>query len=184
MAQDARNLKLERGRSDFDIGHSLTGSFIWQPRFSKNVLVRNWQFAGTTRAYTGQPFTVRVANYQPDLGEAIRPDRIAKGTLENPGPDAWFDRDAFPPVARGSYRFGNSGRNVLDGPGTIQLDLGVSRRFKFNESQAAQFRWEMFNVPNHTNFNLPENTVDVRNGGTIIRAKGARVHQLGLRLEF
>jgi hypothetical protein len=183
-AQDARNLKLERGRSDFDIGHSLTGSFIWQPRFSRNVLARNWQFAGTTRAYTGQPFTVRVANYQPDLGEAIRPDRIAKGTLENPGPDAWFDRNAFPPVARGAYRFGNSGRNILDGPGTIQLDLSVSRRFKFNESQAAQFRWEMFNVPNHTNFNLPENNVDVRNGGTIIRAKGARVHQLGLRLEF
>ena len=62
--------------------------------------------------------------------------------------------------------------------------MSVSRRFNFDESQAAQFRWEMFNVPNHTNSNLPENNVDVRNGGTIIRAKGARVHQLGLRLEF
>lgn len=42
----------------------------------------------------------------------------------------------------------------------------------------------MFNLPNHTNFNLPENNVDVRNGGTITRAKGAPVHQLALRLEF
>src|SRR6185295_18546660 len=34
IAQDSRNLRLERGRSDFDIGHSFSASFIWTPKMS------------------------------------------------------------------------------------------------------------------------------------------------------
>jgi hypothetical protein len=183
-AQDARNLKGERGRSDFDTGHSFVTSFLWQARLSRHVLLRNWQLAGTGRAYTGAPFTPKVANYSLDLGDAVRPDRIAKGRLDSPTVDAWFDRAAFPTVPRGSYRFGSSGRNVLDGPGTILFDASISRRFLLAENKALQFRWEVFNVPNHTNFSLPESRVDVLNGGVISRAKSARVFQLGLRLEF
>lgn len=183
-AQDSRNLALERGRSDFDVGHSFVAAFIWQTNFTRNRLFRAWQFAGTTRAYSGQPFTAKVANVSLDLGEAVRPDRIAKGTLANPTPDEWFDRAAFPTVARGSYRFGNSGRNILDGPGSFLQDIGLSRRFQIAERRSLQFRWEVFNVPNRANFNLPLTSVDVRNGAAITRAKGARIHQLGLRLEF
>ncbi len=183
-AQDARNLHAERGRSDFDIGHSFVASFIWQLKLSRNVLLRDWQLSGTSRAYTGQPFTPKVGNYSLDLGDAVRPDRIAKGTLEQPSVDAWFDRSAFPVVPRGSYRFGTSGRNILDGPGTFTLDASLSRRFRFGESKTFQFRWEVFNLPNHTNLSLPETKVDVLNGATISKAKGSRVFQLGLRLEF
>lgn len=183
-AQDSRNLRGERGRSDFDTGHSFVASFIWQPNFSRHVLFRNWQLSGATRAYTGQPFTVKVGNYSLDLGEAVRPDRIATGTLPNPSVDAWFDRSAFPPVPRGSYRFGSAGRNILDGPGTFLLDASLSRRFRFGESKAFQFRWESFNLPNHTNLSMPETKVDVLNGATISKARGARVFQLGLRMEF
>lgn len=183
-AQDARNLRAERGRSDFDLGHTLAASFIWQPKLSRHVLLRNWQTAGTTRAYTGQPFTVKVGNYSLDLGDAVRPDRTAKGKLANCGVDAWFDRGAFPVVPRGSYRFGSAGRNVLDGPGMLLVDLSLSRRFRFDDTRALQFRWEAFNLPNHTNFSLPETRVDVLNGATISRARAARVFQLGLRFEF
>jgi hypothetical protein len=183
-AQDARNLKLERGRSDFDIGHSFVASFIWQPKLKRNVFLKDWQIAGTTRAYTGQPFTPKVGNYSLDLGDAVRPDRTAKGMQPAPSVDQWFDRLAFPVVPRGTYRFGTSGRNILDGPGTLLLDLSVSRRFRLSETKAFQFRWETFNVPNHTNLSLPETKVDVLNGATISKAKSARTFQLGLRLEF
>jgi hypothetical protein len=183
-AQDSRNLRLERGRSDFDIGHSFVASFIWTPQLTRNLFLRNWQLAGTTRAYTGQPFTPKVGNYSLDLGDAVRPDRAAKGTLEEPSVDAWFDRSAFPVVPRGSYRFGSSGRNILDGPGAFSLDASVSRRFMLAERTAFQVRAECFNLPNHTNLNLPETKVDVLNGAVISKAKGARTFQLGLRLEF
>ncbi len=183
-AQDARNLKLERGRSDFDIGHSFAGSFIWTPQYSRHWLARDWQLSGTSTIYTGPPFTPRVANVTYSSGEATRPDRIAKGAVDRPGPDLWFDRYAFPVVPTGSYRFGNSGRNILDGPGAIVINLSLSRRLRFAESRSLQFRFESFNTPNHPNFNLPENNVDVLAAGTINRAKNNRNLQLGLRLEF
>ena len=183
-AQDSRNLKSERGRSDFDIGHAFAGSFIWSPAFSKNMIARNWQLSGTSTMYTGQPFTPKVANFNFSNGEASRPDRIATGSLENPSVDQWFDRRAFPVVPLGAYRFGSSGRNILDGPGTFSLNMSVSRRFKLGESVGLQLRGESFNLPNHPNFNLPENRVDVISGGTISRARASRNFQLGARLEF
>jgi hypothetical protein len=117
-------------------------------------------------------------------GGAARPDRIAKGTLSDPTPDAWFDRSAFVPVPVGAFHFGSSGRNILDGPGTAALNLGLSRRFRFTESKALQFRWEAFNVTNRVNFNLPQTQVDVINAATINAAKAPRQMQLALRLEF
>jgi hypothetical protein len=183
-AQDAYNLRGERGRSDFDIGHAFATSFIWSPNLSRHLALRNWQIAGTGTMYTGQPFTPKLANFNFANGEASRPDRIAKGMLEARSVDQWFDRMAFPVVPVGSFRFGSSGRNVLDGPGTFNLNASLSRRFKFEAQRALQLRVETFNLPNHPNFNLPENRVDIISGGTISRVKSNRTMQLGLRFEF
>jgi hypothetical protein len=104
--------------------------------------------------------------------------------VANPSADLWYDVAAFPSVPVGSYRFGSSGRNVLDGPGLFNIDLSLSRRFRFGERQAVQFRWETFNLLNHANFNLPETQVDTLNAGTISQARTQRVFQFGLRLEW
>jgi hypothetical protein len=117
-------------------------------------------------------------------GGASRPDRINKGALDNPSVDQWFDRTAFPPVPVGAFHFGSSGRNILDGPGTAALNLGLSRRFRFGETRAVQFRCASFNLMNRANFNLPQTQVDVISGATINAAKAPRQLQLGLRLEF
>ncbi|MFN0111314.1 MAG: carboxypeptidase regulatory-like domain-containing protein [Blastocatellia bacterium] len=184
QAQDSRNLKLERGRSDFDIGHTFAGSFIWSPNLGRNWLARDWQLSGTSTIYSGAPFTPRVATVSFVNGEATRPDRIASGKLDNPTVDRWFDVSAFRVVPTGSYRFGNSGRNILDGPGTVIINTSLSRRFRFSEGKAIQYRVEAFNLPNHPNFNLPENNVDTPTVGTIKRAKNSRNLQMSLRLEF
>ncbi|MGH8247802.1 MAG: hypothetical protein ACREUU_15390, partial [Gammaproteobacteria bacterium] len=140
VAQDSRNLRGERGRSDFDIGHSFTSSFMWSPRFSRSVLLKDWQLAGRGTIYSGQPFTPKVANFNYTNGEASRPDRIGKGAFTNPTIDQWFDRTMFPVVPVGSYRFGSSGRNTLDGPGTFMVNMSVSRRITLRESLALQLR--------------------------------------------
>jgi len=184
IAQDSRNLKSERGRSDFDIGHTFAASFILQPNFSRNIVARNWQVAGTSTIYTGPPFTPKVANFNFVNGEASRPDRVAKGSLDNPTVDQWFDRTVFPVVPVGSFRFGTSGRNILDGPGTFNVNASLSRRFRIDEERLIQLRFETFNTPNHPNFNLPENRVDIISGGTISRVRSNRNLQLGLRFEF
>ncbi len=183
-AQDSHDLRAERGRSDFDVRQTFLTSLIWAPALNRNLIFRNWQISGTATAYTGSPFTPKVANFDITTGGAARPDRIATGTVPNPTPDKWFDRTAFPPVPLQAFRFGNSGRNILDGPKTFSLNSGVSRTFRYRENWAAQFRFEVFNLTNHTNFNLPLTQVDTVSGGTITAAKNPRQMQAGLRLSF
>lgn len=184
-AQDSRNLKLERARSDWDNGHAVTTNFVYEVRvWRRNRFLRNWQMAGTGRFYTGQPFTPRTSNVDLNLGDANRPDRIAKGRVANGTPERWFDVSAFPMVPRGTFRFGNSGRNVLDGPGYAAMNASLSRRFRLSETHTLQFRGEVFNVTNHTNLQLPEGMVNAANGGTITRSNPARVTQLGLKYLF
>ena len=129
--QDARNLRLERGRSDWDNRHALTMSFVSElPFMRRNRFLGGWQISGSGRMYSGQPFTPVVSNAQEDQGEASRPDRIAQGTLANPSPERWFDVAAFPAVPVGAFRFGTSGRNILDGPGFVGMNLSLTKKFR------------------------------------------------------
>lgn len=183
-AQDVRNLKLERGRSDWDTRHSLKMTLSAESPFRRNLLARDWQLALSGRMSSGQPFTPVTANSSIDRGEADRPDRLSSGKLDNPTPAAWFNVKAFNPVPAGSFRPGTSGRNILDGPGYAQANVALSRRFRVRENHSVQFRWELFNVTNHTSFLLPNTSVDVAAGGAITSAYEARIMQFGLRYVF
>ena len=183
-AQDARNLRLERGRSDWDRGHSVTTMFMYDLPFRGNRWVERWQIAGTGRMQTGPPFTVKSSNVQLDQGEANRPDRIAKGALPNPSPDMWYDRSAFPQVPNGAYHLGTSGRNILDGPGLLDLNVSVIKRIVLRERYNLQLRGEAFNALNHPNFNLPNQNVNAPAGGTITQSRGPRLFQFGMRMQF
>lgn len=183
-AQNARNLRGERGRSDWDNGHAVTMNFSYALRNQRRAALRGWQIAGTGRAYTGQPFTPRVNNVNLNLGEANRPDRIAKGTVEHPTADRWFDVAAFPVVPPGSFRFGSSGRNILDGPGLVDFNLTLFKNFKPRERVNVQMRWEVFNVVNHPNLQVPTVFVDSKGATTVTEANAGRLMQFGMRLWF
>jgi len=174
----------DRGRSDWDIGHSFTTAFLWSAPWRKNVFVRGWEFAGSGRAYTGQPFTALVSNVNLNLGEANRPNRTAKGMIANPSADMWFNLAAFPVVPTGSFAFGNSGRSILDAPGSMQINLSVHKTFAWRERTRIQFRWEVFNALNHSNLGAPVNNVNQPNAGSITSAAPARLMQFGLRCSF
>lgn len=183
-AQDARNLSLERGRSDWDTRHSLKLTFSAESPFRANRFLRAWQIALTGRISSGQPFTPVVANSSITAGEPDRPDRLANGGVANPTPTQWFDIKAFAALPIGSFRPGTSGRNILDGPGYGQVNTALSRLFKIGDRKAVQFRWEVFNVTNRTNLLLPNTSVDVAAGGAITSASDARIMQFGLRFVF
>jgi hypothetical protein len=184
-AQDARNLGLERGRSDWDRRHAFTMSFVTDvPVFTRNRWLKGWQMSGTGRAYTGQPFTPQVANVNLNQGEANRPNRIANGRLDNPSPERWFDLAAFPAVPTGAFKFGNSGRNVIDGPGLISVNLSLLKNFSIHDRSRVQFRWEAFNLSNHANFSLPVIDVDVPAAATLTSAGAGRTMQFALKYLF
>jgi len=182
-AQDSRNPNAERGRSDSDVRHNFSMNFTYKVPF-KNIFLSGWQLSGTGRAFSGQPFTPSMKSSSQLLGEPTRPDRIANGSLANPTPQAWFDLNAFPILPTSALRFGNSGRDILDGPGFLSINTALSKSFHITERSRAQFRWEIFNAMNRANFSLPNKQVDTIGAGSITAAQAGRIMQLGLRLEF
>lgn len=181
--QNSRDLAAERGRSDWDTGHTFTAYSSYTPLFQSRAL-RGWSISTSALLYTGQPFTPQLANANLNLGEANRPDRAGSGKLANPSVADWFDVSAFPLIPAGAFRFGDSGRNILDAPGSITINTAVSRNFYFSDGVRLQFRCEAINVPNHPNFGIPVDTVDSKNAGQILSANPGRSIQFGMRVWF
>jgi len=184
-AMDARNLSLEKGRSDFDRRHVFTMSFMYETQFQRwKWALKGWQVAATGEMYSGVGLTPYECCDSLDLGQADRPDRIASGNLPNPSLSEWFNLAAFPAVPAGSWRYGTSGRNLIDGPGQISQNLSLMRKFYVRETNYLQFRFEAFNFLNHANFNLPNIEMGAAGAGTITSAAAPRAIQLALRLVF
>jgi hypothetical protein len=84
-----------------------------------------------------------------------------------------------------SGTFGNSGRNILRGPGLVNVDTALHRRFSIGGERALEVRWEVFNVFNATQLGLPETNISSNARGTITRLAGdPRVMQFALRVVF
>lgn len=73
------------------------------------------------------------------------------------GPSRYFNPSAFIQPLPGTY--GNAGRNILQGPGLVETDLSLAKKFPLSERLNLLFRGEFFNVFNHTNFNTPNPVV-------------------------
>jgi hypothetical protein len=82
---------------------------------------------------------------------------------------------------------GNSGLNVIRGPGTNNVDLGVHKNFRVTEQVQVQFRMEAFNAFNHTNLKGPVDAYTFTNtasGSQITNAGEKRDIQFALKIIF
>jgi len=150
------NPSAEYGLSDFDIRHNFSGTAVYQVQ-SRWYALRDWQVSGNFLAYSGQPFTPKISGTQ-DLGQPTRPNRVCNGTLANRTISQWFNPSCFVVPAAGT--FGNSGRNILEGPDSVTLNLAVGRVFVLPEKLGSfELRLEGFNALNHPNFGYPSATI-------------------------
>ncbi|HXY03480.1 MAG TPA: hypothetical protein VEI49_07850, partial [Terriglobales bacterium] len=92
----------------------------------------------------------------------------------------WIDTSCFMRPTAGY--FGDSGTNIITGPGVNNWDIGVGKVFPIRESFSLQFRAEFFNAWNHTQFLNPDSTMTDTNFGRITTARPARELQFGLKL--
>ena len=92
-------------------------------------MIGGWQLGGVFSKSTGEPFTVTTSGGITNAGGADRPNRIGDGSL--PGGqrsiDRWFDVSAF--AVQPQFTYGNSGRNILFGPGVTNLDFSLAKVF-------------------------------------------------------
>ena len=104
-----------------------------------------------------------------------------RGVLDNPTVAQWYDKTAYVLPAAGFQ--GTAGRNTLIGPGSKSVDFSISKRFPLGASRL-EFRWEIFNLLNTTNFGQPDGNINNVTAGVISTADDARSMQFGIRLAW
>jgi hypothetical protein len=119
---------------------------------------------------------------QNEFGANDRPNLVGNPELSNPTPGRWFNTAAFAFPAPG--RFGNAGRNIVDGPGYQNVNASLVKNTRITERVNLQFRTEFFNLFNHPNFNLPDSFLGSPTFGVISSARDPRHIQFGLKLLF
>jgi len=190
--QNSYNANAERGLSDFDARHRLAVSYTCDLPQGPSVFLKGWQTAGIWTFQSGNPFTVALLPGDDNANTGIetlgfqgagdRPNRIASGSIANPGPNAWFNAAAFVTAPYGS--FGNSGRNILEGPGLQTFNVSLLKNTSLHEHGSLQFRAEFFNILNRANFALPDNFVGSPTFGKISSAGEPRRVQAALKWIF
>ena len=95
--------------------------------------------------------------------------------------EGWFNVAAFAVPAVGTD--GNSGRNIIDGPGYRNVDLGIFRDIPLKGRSMFQFRLEATNVFNIVNLSNPGTSLNApATFGKIRSARNMRQIQLGARV--
>jgi hypothetical protein len=121
------------------------------------------------------------------------PDRIANGSLpaNRRSYRHWFNTSLSPlDPARAFaipalYQYGNSGFDILRGPGLATVDASVGRRFSVGERLRLQTRLDVFNLLNQTNFALPNRILGVESAGVISHTStSARQLEVLARVEW
>ncbi len=181
-------------------------SYIYALPFFKGAglthkVLGGWQISGITIAQTGTPFTVtNGTNFGDNAGvgngvatAGSRPDLVSdphSGFSSNQEPGTFgplfFNPAAF--AVPTGLTFGNVGRNTLYLPGRLNFDFGLSKRFAINERSGFDFKWETFNVFNHTQFGNGTGSISSALGNSdfmhLTSAHAPRRMQFGLRFYF
>jgi hypothetical protein len=142
----------------------------------------NWQVSGTFSLRSGFPFTVLANGDACNCGAAGQTAReIADADVDTQSREMWFNTAAFIQPAPGTL--GNSGRNILEGPGSMTFDLAVTKQVVLGTARA-QVRAEVFNLFNRDNYGQPGNVVGTATFGIIQSASDPRTAQISLKLLF
>jgi hypothetical protein len=102
--------------------------------------------------------------------------------LSDPTVQEWFNTAAF--VANAKYTYGNAGRDILRGPGLVNIDLAAHKTFRLTERVTAQLRLESFNATNTPALGAPNTVVGSPLFGQISSAGTPRDNQVGLKILF
>jgi hypothetical protein len=219
---DSTNLNAEYGNSAFDLRHRFVAYYSIPLPFgpgqqffkSSNIFARElsegWTLSGITEYQSGLPFTVYLTgtDYSGFNQFADRPNSgVGKLYQNNKNPDCSFNNAKTTAVGCntttptyfttiGAGQIGTERRNQFYGPGLVNYDLSASKNFPITESIKLQFRADVFNVFNHTNFSNPNgsyssssfgkitSTVGSSSGANGNAIGGARLAQFSIRADF
>ena len=200
---DPYNFNATRGLSAFNLGSDFVATYdIRLPldhlTHRGRFLAEGWEVSGITRVATGFPVTLSTG--QDNSLQGSSPNGVNNRYLDMPDVTGQPLNISSHPQSNGLIYFnpgafqlnhdgtvGNAGRRTFSGPGLFNTDLVVRRDFQIRETQVLQFRVEMFNVFNTTQFFGPQavdGTVGTPLFGQVVSAEQPRLIQLALKYTF
>jgi hypothetical protein len=195
IPQDVRNVGAEKGLSSFDHRHRVVFSFSYALPFSDRPgglshvgykLVKGWTVAALGSAQSGAPFTVTIPTDNANIGAgpSQRPNLVGDPNANAPrAAERWFDTSAF--AMPQQFTFGSAGRNIVFGDNEVNVDVGLHKDTAVSERARIQFRAEIFNVFNRTNFaDVPGRIAFTPAFGRYSSALNSRQAQFALKLLF
>jgi hypothetical protein len=178
---------LDRGNSVFDIRHRFVFTYLWEMPFFRNrhslvaAVLGGWQWNGIWSVQSGAHWSAfddrppllqgdcsapqllhclnEGGDYNLDGESNDRPNAIANNVHATHSrwangfnlPNNFFSTPCLGCV-------GNLGRNTFVGPGYWTIDSSLFKNIRISDRFRLQFRAEAFNVFNHTNFLIGDNT--------------------------
>jgi hypothetical protein len=165
-----------------------------------NPVIGGWSVSTVTTSQTGQWLTPTMPAsddqsntnlIERSTGGAIaRPDCVGNPIPQHRSAQGYYNLSAFalPPTNAG--RFGTCGVGILQGPGMVDVDAGLAKRFNIGERVHVRFEATFTNVINHTNYAPPAlnfgepSSFGVLNTALLQGQGGNRTGQLALRMDF
>ena len=188
LYQNQASRTADKGNCAFDHRQVFNTSMVMtSPKFAggwPGRLMGNWQLSPILSAISGTWFTLYTGRDNSLTGvNWDRPTVVSTDSYpSSQSPTQWFNPSAFTANALGT--FGNSGRDALLGPRSVELDVSLSRNFPLGEQRHLEARFEAFNAINHPNFGIPSNTLTQATFGKILSAADPRIFQFAMKLFF
>jgi hypothetical protein len=191
------NRRLDKGPSGLQRRHRIVLSGVYElplgahrrylNRGVASYVLGGWNLGTLFTGQSGQPLNFLAS---PNLCNCFNDTNIRPNLIGDPhGPKSitrWFNEAAF--QHPGSFKFGNAGPGLIEGPGLTNVDFSLGKDFHFTERKILNFRGDFFNAFNHANFNNPIVTIfPAASPGTtniITGSRDGRRIQLGAKFTF
>jgi hypothetical protein len=205
VAQDAFDISADRGLSSFNQTHKFTGNWIYDLPFGENRalarkgalshLLGEWQWSGSFTAASGLYFSPHVLGGALDINRGVSGSlraNVVPGqsiTVSDPTAKEWFNIAAFcnPGLncvnATGSS-FGDAGRNIIEGPGSVTFNMTLNRTITIKDARTLDLRISANNVFNHVNYAAINTTVNSLTFGEVTSAGSMRRVTVQARFRF
>ncbi len=198
VAQNDLDIAAERSLSSFDQRHRFVADYVYDLPFGKDRkwlnnagmaqnILGGFLFSGNVTLASGTPFSPRFFGTATDLSRGVtgstRPDLVPGQSIQlgNPTIQEWFNTAAF---AAPAGVFGTAGRNVIIGPGMVEVDMSVSKNIQIKEMQALEVRLSATNVFNTVHFTSIDSTFGSPTFGQVVGAGAMRKGQITARYRF
>jgi hypothetical protein len=191
LPQDVRNMEAERAAASFDHRHRVVASATYAlPDLggSGGIASRigsGWEVSGVARFESGAPFTVNLGTDLANVGAgpAQRPDMTCDpNALDDKTAQQWFDTSCF--ALPQAFTFGSAPRNAVQAPGYASVDVSLQKRLALASGTRLEIRWDIFNLLDRANFNVPNRVAFTPNFGRVFSALPPRQMQLGIKFIF